>query len=115
MNGQRRPRAGKVVERERAPQPALRLRRISFGSPAAIVTSTGLIVGLHERRSQTSRVVYLFILWGLILLSGLSYLLARAREVSALSEIFKHCAVALAVVALSKAIGIGIRAWIGQA
>jgi hypothetical protein len=177
VNPQKLP-ADTVVGRGRAPQPALCLRRVSFGSPAAIVTSTGLIVGLQTatvRRSAIAgsllifaladnltdslgihiyqeserlntpeafrttvanflarlilalsflalvliapgpAVVYLSILWGLILLSGLSYLLARARQVSALSEIFKHCAVALAVVALSKAIGIGIRAWIGQA
>ena len=154
-----------------------RLRRVSFGGPAAIVTSTGLIVGLHtatvaktaiagsllifaladnltdslgvhiyqESERLAAReafrttvanfltrlllalsfialvllvpspaLIYLSVLWGLSLLSGLSYLLARARGVSPLSEIAKHCAVALAVVALSKLIGMGILAWVGQ-
>lgn len=163
---------------EYAPQPALPLRRVSFGSPAAIVTSTGLIVGLqtamihrgaiagsllifaladnmtdslgvhiyqeseglnaHEAFRTTianflarlllslsfillvlyapaSTLVYLAAGWGLILLAGLSYLLARARGVSALSEILKHTGVALAVVALSKLVGGGIRNWIRQA
>lgn len=170
-------RARNVVELGYTPQPALPLRRVSFGSPAAIVTSTSLIVGLHTATIHRSAiagsllifaladnltdslgvhiyqeserlntreafrttvanflarlllslsfvaivliapspaVVYLSIVWGLSLLSGLSYLLARARGVSALAEIFKHCAVALAVVALSKFIGVAIRAWLGQ-
>ena len=149
---------------------------MSFGGPAAIVTSTGLIVGLHtatvarsaiagsllifaladnltdslgvhiyqeserpaEREAFRTTVanyltrlllalsfialvlvvpspglIYVSVLWGLSLLSGLSYLVARARGVSPLCEIAKHCAVALAVIFLSKAIGMGIRAWVG--
>jgi len=128
------------------------LRSLSFGGPAAIVTSMGLIVGLnaatttkapvvasllvigladnltdslsvhiyqeserlaHRRAFQTTvsnffarlvvtlSFVLLFVLssgstaigvcvvWGLLLLSGLSYLLAKARQVSAFYEISK--------------------------
>ncbi len=155
-----------------------KLRWVSFGGPAAIVTSTALIVGLNttmlarttivgsllifaladnltdslgvhiyqeserlpEREAFHTTVanllarvlltlsfvglvlavpgwalVYVSVVWGFILLSTLSYLLARERAVSALSEISKHCAVALVVVVLSRAIGMAIHAWIGQA
>jgi len=154
----------------------LRLRRVSFGGPAAIVTSTGLIVGLHALTPQKTAIigslvlvaladnltdslgihiyqeserlaereafrttvanfltrfvlalsfvglvllvsnaalVYVSVAWGFTLLAGLSYLLAKARAVSPLSEICKHCAVALAVVALSKVVGMGIHMWLG--
>ncbi len=52
--------------------------------------------------------VRLSIIWGFFLLSALSYLLARARAVSAWSEIWKHDAVAVIVILMSRAIG----AWI---
>ena len=48
------------------------------------------------------------VIWGFLLLSGLSYLLARARGVSALSEILKHASVAFVVIAIGKAIGLWI-------
>jgi len=155
-----------------------RLQRISFGGPAAIVTSTGLIVGLHTatlgkaaiagsllilaladnltdslgvhiyqeaerlpRREAfrttvanfltrltlalsfvalvlilpSPQLIYVSIVWGLTLLAALSFSIARLRRVSAVSEICKHCAVALAVVALSQLIGMGVRLWVGQA
>ncbi len=154
-----------------------RLQRISFGGPAAIVTSTGLIVGLRSatvgkaaiagsllilaladnltdslglhiyqesERPPTReaflttvanfvtrlllassfvalvllvpspQVAYVSIAWGLTLLAGLSFLIARLRQVSAASEIAKHCAVALAVIALSQLIGLAIGVWLGQ-
>jgi hypothetical protein len=147
------------------------LRRVSFGSTAAIVASMGLVVGLDaatvtkdaivgslllvavadnltdslsvhiyqesERLAEreafrstvanflarflvcvtfililvllpTSQATQACVIWGFVLLSGLSYLLARARAVSAFSEIWKHAAVAFVVILLSKAIG----AWI---
>jgi VIT1/CCC1 family predicted Fe2+/Mn2+ transporter len=149
----------------------LDLRKLSFGGPAAIVTSMALIVGLDaaaaakatvvtslliigiadnltdslsvhiyqesERLAErqafrttvgnfftrvivalsfiflfllfpTSTAIYICVIWGFILLSGLSYLLARIRRASAISEIWKHAAVALVVIALGKALG----AWI---
>jgi hypothetical protein len=148
------------------------LRRLSFGGPAAIVTSMALIVGLdaataakaavvgsllvigladnltdslsvhiyqeaerlaHRQALRTTVANYIarltvtasFVLvvlllpaqaavftavaWGVFLLSGLSYLLAKARHVSATGEIFKHAGVALGVIVMSKAIGLLIQ------
>lgn len=42
------------------------------------------------------------IAWGIFLLSGLSYLLLRARQVSATGEIFKRAGVALGVIVMNK-------------
>ena len=60
------------------------------------------------------RVIYVSIVWGLSLLAGLSFVMARLRKVSAVLEIAKHCAVALAVIALSQLIGLAIATWLGQ-
>lgn len=54
------------------------------------------------------------IIWGFVLLSLLSCLLARTRGVRAVSEILKHGAVALAVIAISRAIGAWLPAIIGS-
>ena len=149
------------------------LRKLSFGGPAAIVTSMALIVGLDavtaakatvvtsliiigiadnltdslsvhiyqesERMAEreafrttvanfltritvalsfvfffllfpTSIAIYICVVWGFILLSGLSWRLARVRHANAISEIWKHAAVALVVIALSKAIGVWVPA-----
>jgi VIT1/CCC1 family predicted Fe2+/Mn2+ transporter len=51
---------------------------------------------------------------GFVLLSVLSYFLARARGVGAVSEILKHCAVAFAVITISKAIGAWLPVMIGS-
>ncbi len=154
------------------------LRRLSFGGPAAIVTSMALIVRLgtattakaaiigsllvigladnltdslsvhiyqeaeplaHRQALHTTIANYIarltvtatFVLlvlllpmqtsafaaiaWGLFLLSGLSYLLAKARQVSATGEIFKHAGVALGVIVMSKAIGLAIQGATGIA
>jgi len=151
----------------------LDLRKLSFGGPAAIVTSMALIVGLDaataakttvvtglliigiadnltdslsvhiyqesERMAEsqalrttvanfltriavslsfialfsllpTSTAIYVCVIWGFTLLSGLSYLLARVRRASAISEVWKHSAVAFVVIALSKAIGVWLPA-----
>jgi len=60
-----------------------------------------LLLPLHQA-------VYVSVGWGLLLLCGLTYLLARERGASIVSEISKHIAVALVVISVSKAIG----AWI---
>ena len=46
--------------------------------------------------------------WGFALLSALSALLAKARGVSAASEIWKHCAVAAVVIVISRQLGVWI-------
>ena len=154
------------------------LKKLSFGGPAAIVTSMGLIVGLDtatatkmavigslliigiadnltdslsvhiyqeserlaERQAFRTTVanyvsrfivtisfVLLFallpastailfcLLWGLFLLCGLSYLLAKERQVSAVAEIVKHVGVAFAVIAISRALGLCIEGFSGVA
>lgn len=45
------------------------------------------------------------IIWGMFLLIGLTYLVARSRKRPVLSEIWKHVAVAVAVIFISKIIG----------
>ena len=46
--------------------------------------------------------------WGLLLLAGLSYILARARDVRALPEVGKHLGVAMLVIAASRVVGLYI-------
>ena len=46
--------------------------------------------------------------WGLLLLVGLSYILARARGVRALPEVGKHLGVAVLVIAASRVVGLWI-------
>jgi hypothetical protein len=50
------------------------------------------------------------IVWGMSLLTVLTYVLARHRKVSAISEVEKHLAVALAIIVVSKGIGYWITA-----
>ena len=45
------------------------------------------------------------IVWGMSLLTVLTYILARHRKVSAMSEVGKHLAVALVIIFVSKSIG----------
>jgi len=171
----------KKLDKDEAEAPRSRwesfdLRWISFGSPAAIVTSMALIVGLDtatanratvlaslliigiadnlsdslsvhiyqeaERLVQhhafrttianyvarfvvaasfflaflvlpTATAVYICMAWGFFLLAVLSYLLAKARHVSALAEIVKHTGVAATVVLVSKLTGLAIRSLVG--
>jgi hypothetical protein len=158
------------------PAGPIQLRRVSFGTTAAIVTNMGLIAGLHAATANRATIlgslliiavadnltdslgVHVYqeaerlaareafrttvtnflarllislsfialtgllpprllitaaVAWGLGLLATLSFLLARARGVAAGPEIVKHCAVALIVLALSRAIGAWIPRWLG--
>lgn len=162
--------------RKRWPLEGFDLRWISFGSPAAIVTSMALIVGLDTATASRATVlaslliigiadnlsdslsvhiyqeaerlgphhafrttianymarfavtgsffvvflmlpataaVFVSMAWGFFLLAVLSYLLAKARHVSALMEIVKHTGVAAAVVLVSKLTGFAIRNLVG--
>jgi hypothetical protein len=62
----------------------------------------------------TAVAVYICVLWGFILLSGLSGLIAKFRGASVILEIWKHAAVAIVIIALSKALGIWISALMGS-
>ncbi len=53
--------------------------------------------------------------WGFLLLGFLSYVLARARGVSSVSEVGKHFAVAVVVIAVSRMIGLWILRFHGAA
>ena len=59
--------------------------------------------------------VRLSVVWGFCQLAVLCYSLARARRVSIWSETWKHTLVAVAVLAISKAIGMGIMRLMGAA
>jgi len=73
----------------------------NFGTRLIVCLTFVLIVALFWRHAA----VVCGILWGMALLSALSYVLARHRKVSAASEVAKHVAVALVVVVVSKGIG----------
>ena len=161
----------------RLPRPMIRLRKVSFGTTAAIVTSLGVIVGLNAAAAQISAIVGSLLVialadnltdslsvhvyqeserlsqreafrttvanfatrllvslsfiaivvvlptraailvclgWGLLLLSVLSYALARDRQINPAFEMCKHCAVAIAVIVLSGAIGTWIPLWLSS-
>ena len=85
----------------------LDLRRISCGGTAALVTSMGLIVGLKATSAPEGALVGSLLI-GVLLLRGLSYLIARRRGVSPVSEIAKHLAAAALVIIASGLIG----AWV---
>lgn len=73
----------------------------NFATRLAVCLSFVLIVAVFQEQ-----VVALGgVLWGMFLLATLTYLLARERAVSTLSEIVKHLAVATAIIFVSKAIG----------
>jgi VIT1/CCC1 family predicted Fe2+/Mn2+ transporter len=61
-----------------------------------------------------SSAIIVSLILGFALLSVLSYFLARARGVSTVSEILKHCAVAFAVITISRAIGAWLPAMVGS-
>ena len=51
--------------------------------------------------------------WGFLLLAGLSYIVARARDVQPVPEIGKHLGVAILVIAASRVIGSWILQYVG--
>lgn len=73
----------------------------NFATRLLLCLSFVLIVFLFN--GQTAAVVGS--VWGMALLAALSYLLARNRGASAISEIGKHLGVALIIIAVSKFIG----------
>ena len=50
--------------------------------------------------------------WGILLLAGLTWLVARSRGASPLVEVAKHLAVAASVIAVSKGVGMLILAYV---
>jgi len=92
-------------ESEKLPERnALRTTAINFAARLLLSLSFVLLLTLLPRAVA----VRLSVIWGFVLLSGLSYLVARMRSVSAFGEIWKHGAVAVIVILISKAIGVWI-------
>jgi hypothetical protein len=83
----------------------------NFGARVIVSVSFAILVLLLA----PTIAVYACVLWGFFLLSGLSYLLARARGARPLPEICKHAGVALVVIVISKVLGLLIRVMIGSA
>jgi hypothetical protein len=73
----------------------------NFATRFILCLSFVLIVALFPKQAA----VVGGIVWGVSLLTVLTYILARHRKVSAISELGKHLAVALVVVFVSKGIG----------
>jgi lysylphosphatidylglycerol synthetase-like protein (DUF2156 family) len=97
-------------ETERLPErQAFRTTLINFAARFSLSISFALLLVLLPRTVA----VRLSVVWGFALLSGLSYLVARTRFVSAFGEIWKHGAVALVVIPISKAVGAWILKMIG--
>ena len=96
----------KLPERE-----AFRTTTINFIARFSVSLTFLLILVALPRLTA----VRLSVIWGFFLLSALSYLLARARAVSALSEIWKHGVVAVVVILMSRAIGTWILRVTGSA
>lgn len=73
----------------------------NFATRLIVCLSFVLMVLLLDRRAA----VVGGIAWGLTLLGVLSYMLARERNVSALSEVVKHMTVAVGIIFVSKTLG----------
>ena len=99
-------------ESERLPErEAFRTTAINFIARLSVSLTFLLILVTLPRLTA----VRISVIWGFFLLSVLSYLIARARAVSALSEIWKHGVVAVGVILISKAIGTWIWRVMGTA
>jgi len=73
----------------------------NFATRFIVCLSFVLIVALfREHAAAVGGIV-----WGMSLLTALTYILARHRQVSAMSEVGKHLAVATVIIFVSKSIG----------
>lgn len=70
---------------------------------ARILVSTSFILPIVFFPLKTA--VVLSIIWGLLLLSFLTYLVAKDRKVNPAIAILEHIAIAIAVIVLSKVVG----------
>ena len=99
-------------ESEKLPQrAAFRTTAMNFIARFSVSLTFVLILVAFPRLAA----LRLSVIWGFFLLSALSYLLARARAVSAWSEIWKHGVVAVVVILISRAIGTWILRVTGSA
>jgi len=73
----------------------------NFGTRFIVCLSFVLIVALFREHAA----VVVGIIWGMSLPTALTYILVRHWEVSAMSEVGKHLAVAMVIILVSKSIG----------
>ncbi len=69
-----------------------------FGATSGVITTLGLAVMAS-------------VVWGMLVITVLSYFIARVQEASPIAIIVEHLAIALLVVVLSHLIGV----WVGKA
>jgi hypothetical protein len=70
-----------------------------------VLTFVGIVIA-----APPSAIAAVTVAWGALLLSALTFLLARVRGVNPALEVAKHLAVAVVVVAISRGLG----TWISQ-
>ena len=73
----------------------------NFATRFIVCLTFVLIVALFRKHAAA----VVGIVWGISLLTALTYILARHRQVSAMSEVGKHLAVAMVIIFVSKSIG----------
>ncbi len=87
---------------------AFRATLTNFGARLLVALSfVGLVALIPPRWS-----VLVSLTWGLLLLSALTFSVARARGLKPAPEILKHVAVAVLVIAVSRAAAAAISAWV---
>jgi VIT1/CCC1 family predicted Fe2+/Mn2+ transporter len=93
-------------ESERLDAPGAFLTTVTnFFSRLLISLTFGLIVAFIPMPT----VVYVGVAWGILLLSALTMILARERNVPVFPEVFKHVGLALIVILVARLIGEWIR------
>jgi len=76
-----------------------------FGATSGVITTLGLMIGLNAGTHS------LAVVWGMLVITVLSYFIARVQEASPIAIIVEHLAITLLVVVLSHFIGV----WVGKA
>lgn len=62
---------------------------------------------------ELSTAVIVCVLWGIILISGLSYYVARIQKISPAGVVAEHLAIALVVIVATYFVGEGVRVFLG--
>ena len=81
----------------------------NFAARLGICISFALLVATTPKLMAVAAAL----IWGTFLLSALSYMIARERHVSVVSEVVKHLIVAIAIIFASRAIGYWINNYVG--
>ena len=77
---------------------------ITFGLTSAVITTLGLMVGLHS--GTHSRVVVLVsLVWGMSILAILSYAVAKAQGAAPWKIVGEHLLIALVVIGITQLVG----------